>query len=161
MPRPIRIDAESFAQQFPEADALSCQNVMNLLRLAGHSSQAATEMFRPFGLSPSGVNVLTSLTSQDKAMTPAEVASQLMLTTGTITSVLHTLERDGFIRRKQHPADGRKTLIELTAKARRTVPKLMALSHDWSTDLMSALNQREQAQLDRLLTKVLGATAEA
>lgn len=159
MPRPIRIDAESFAQQFPEADALSCQNVTNLLRLAGHASQAATEMFRPFGLSPSGVNVLTSLTSEGTAMTPAEVASQLMLTTGTITSVLHTLERDGFIRRKQHPVDGRKTLIELTAKARRTVPKIQALSNTWSTDLMAALTVREHAQLDKLLDKVLGATA--
>lgn len=160
MPRPIRIDAESFAQQFQEADALSCQNVMNLLRLAGHASQATTEMFRPFGLSPSGANVLTSLISEGKPMTPAEVASQLMLTTGTITSVLHTLERDGFIRRKQHPVDGRKTLIELTAKARRTVPRIMGLSHAWSTDLMGALTSREQGQLDKLLSKVLGTTSE-
>ena len=161
MPRPIRIDAESFAQQFPEADALSCQNVTNLLRLAGHAGQATTELFRPFGLSPSGANVVTTLMSGERAMTPAELASQLLLTTGTITSVLHTLERDGFIRRKQHPADGRKTLIELTAKARRTVPKIQVLSNAWSTELMTGLTAREHAQLDKLLTKILGTTAEA
>ncbi|MGD9795417.1 MAG: MarR family winged helix-turn-helix transcriptional regulator [Acidimicrobiia bacterium] len=160
MPRPIRIDAESFAQQFPEADALSCQNVANMNRLVGHISQAAAEMFRPAGLSPSGANVLALLASEVKPMTPAEVASQLMLTTGTITSVLHTLERDGFIRRKHHPVDGRKTLVELTAKARRTAPKLMKLSHEWSTHLMATLTAREQAQLDKLLAKLLGVTGE-
>ena len=41
------------------------------------------------------------------------------------------LEARGFVKRRSDPADGRKVLIEATAKARRVVRDLMALRHRW------------------------------
>ena len=46
-------------------------------------------------------------------MTPVSIAARLFVTTGTMSTVLDTLERRGFVERSRHPDDRRKVLVHL------------------------------------------------
>jgi DNA-binding MarR family transcriptional regulator len=71
-----------------------------------------------------------------------------------VSSVVNTLERDGFVVRKRQSADRRLVTIELTDKARelwaRTAPVQSERERRW----MSSLTPEESAQLVALLQKL-------
>ncbi len=48
------------------------------------------------------------------------IAERLLTTTGSMTSLLDTLEKRGLIRRLPHPDDRRKLLVDITPAAQRS-----------------------------------------
>jgi MarR family transcriptional regulator for hemolysin len=51
--------------------------------------------------------------------TPSQIARYLHVTPATVTRVVQRMEEAGFLRREADPADSRRVLLHLTAKARR------------------------------------------
>ena len=52
----------------------------------------------------------------------SELARRARLSKQTMTTMVRLLEREGLVRRRPDPTDGRATLVELTAKARAFRP---------------------------------------
>lgn len=67
----------------------------------------------------------------------ADLASALDVTPRNVTTLVDSLERDGFVRRRPHPTDRRATLIELTDSAHgavdRSVEHQAAIGHLFET----------------------------
>ena len=55
------------------------------------------------------------------AMTPRDLGARLGVTPSTLTGHLAALERRGHVQRTANPADGRSSVIELTAEGRATL----------------------------------------
>jgi DNA-binding MarR family transcriptional regulator len=82
------------------------------------------ERFRDAGwgaVRPSYGSILVPLFEED-GLRMGELARRSRLSKQTMTTMVRLLERDGLVRRKRDPEDGRATRILLTAKARRFEP---------------------------------------
>jgi DNA-binding MarR family transcriptional regulator len=84
-----------------------------------------------------------------------DLARRADLTSGTMTSRLDHLEREGLVRRLRDPDDRRSVLVELTDKGRRRHDQAMGVQAEKEQLLRDALNERELEQLNTLLRRVM------
>jgi DNA-binding MarR family transcriptional regulator len=69
---------------------------------------------RRLGLSNAAAQTLAIIEGAGEPLAPSIIAERLMITTGSMTSLLDTLERRGLVRRQAHPSDRRRLLVHLT-----------------------------------------------
>jgi DNA-binding MarR family transcriptional regulator len=78
------------------------------------------------GISPSGIGVIRLLAAQD-GLKSSEVAARGWSTPGTVTSVVDTLVRDGYVERRRDPGDRRVVRLYLTREGSRKVTESVSL----------------------------------
>lgn len=86
--------------------------------------------------------------------TPAELADAAGVTRATMTGLIDTLERDGYVRREPDPNDRRMMSVLLTARGERFMHELLPGHFKSIAALMSTLSESERKTLVRLLGKV-------
>jgi DNA-binding MarR family transcriptional regulator len=106
-------------------------------------AMAAVE--RRHGLSNAAAQTLAIIEGAGEALAPSVIAERLMITTGSMTSLLDTLERRGMVRRRAHPSDRRRLLVELTDDGEALVdaflPEIVAVQ----TALAAGLSEADRA----------------
>jgi DNA-binding MarR family transcriptional regulator len=112
------------------------------------------ENFKRHGITPAGFNVLMILDGSAEPLCPNEIGERRLVTRGTVTGVLDSLEQRGLLARRRHPEDRRMLLVELTAKGRRLVRDLLPEHRAAERRVLGALSDREVATLAKLLAKV-------
>jgi DNA-binding MarR family transcriptional regulator/ribosomal protein S18 acetylase RimI-like enzyme len=114
----------------------------------------------PFSLAE--VRVLYEVAHRD-GPSAAEVARDLHLDPGYASRILRRFRKDGFVTAKPSAADGRRTVLALTARGRQTMKTLEARSNAAVTRLLSPLaasDQRRCLQAMRTIQRLLGAAIE-
>jgi DNA-binding MarR family transcriptional regulator len=86
--------------------------------------------------------------------TPAELADAAGVTRATMTGLIDTLERDGFVKREPDPDDRRMMSVRLTAAGERFLREFMPGHFQAVASLMSPLSEAERKTLVRLLGKL-------
>ena len=81
------------------------------------------------------------------------VGRKVLLTSGSITTAVDRLAKQGLVNRRPDPDDGRVSLVELTAEGRRFIEKGFAEHAQAMEAAAKPLNQAERRQLLRLLRK--------
>ena len=157
----IRVD-DDFEHEYPGASALATECFANVYRAADllmalHNRQTLDE----HQLSPSARQVLAVVEGADEPLEPSVIADRLLITTGSMTSLLDNLEKRGLVRRLPHPEDRRKLLIDITPAAQAIVDELLPSLHARERDVMSSLSTDEQRRLLELIAKVQHAAMEA
>ncbi len=100
--------------------------------------------------------VLTSLRlADDYRSSPGELAGDLELSSGAMTSRLDRLERAALIRRLPAPGDRRGVIVELTEAGRRAWDTAASVQGRREAFFASALSKPEQHQLNDLLRKLM------
>lgn len=98
---------------------------------------------------------LATVEGAGEPLEPSVIAARLIITTGSMTSVLDTLEKRGLIRRLPHPDDRRKLLVDITDEASSILDALLPSLHLREAEVIgSALSTAEQQELLGLLRKV-------
>ena len=111
--------------------------------------------FDAYQLSPSGRQVLAVVEGAGEPLEPTVIAERLLITTGSVTSLLDNLEKRGLIRRLPHPQDRRKLLIDITPPAQAILDELLPSLHEREREVVcAALSTNEQRQLLRLIAKL-------
>jgi DNA-binding MarR family transcriptional regulator len=151
--RPIRI-SDDHAEQYPGADKLATEVVLNLIRTTATITGRLAVVFRRYGLTGAGYNTLMILTGAGRPLAPHEMGERLLVTRATVTGLVDTLERQGLVRRRAAPGDRRRTLVEPTDKANELLAEVWAEHFPAQTAMMSALSDREKQTLIRLLGKL-------
>jgi DNA-binding MarR family transcriptional regulator len=115
------------------------------------------ETLDQLGLTFSDWHVLTVLrwTGEPYRRSAGELARRVELTSGSITSRLDALEKEGLVRRLRDPGDRRSVLVELTAKGREKHDQGMGIQGQKEALLADALTEREKEQLNSLLRRVM------
>ena len=120
------------------------------------------QTFDEYQLSPSARQILAVVEGAGRPLEPSVIAERLLVTTGSMTSLLDNLEKRGLIRRQPHPEDRRKLLIDITPAAQTIVDALLPSLHARERDVMAAaLSPSEQRSLLRFITKLQRAALEA
>ena len=158
----IRVGAD-FEDEYPGADTLATECFANLWRTAeltmGLHNRDTSERYQ---LSPSARGVLAVVEGAGEPLEPGVIAERLVVTTGSMTSLLDNLEKRGLIRRLPHPDDRRKLLIDITPDAQVIVDELLPSLHARERDVVSAaLTAGEQRTLLRSLAKLQQAALDA
>lgn len=84
-----------------------------------------------------------------------DLARKIGVTTGTLTVAVDRLEKKGLMVRKPHEKDRRSFLIELTPEGRACFKEHHEFHIRMTQEIVSELSPGEQAELHRLITKVL------
>jgi DNA-binding MarR family transcriptional regulator len=115
------------------------------------------ETLEQLGLTYSDWHVLTALRWAGKPYRrkAGELARRAELTSGSMTSRLDALEKEGLVRRLRDPDDRRSVLVELTEKGRQTHEQGMGIQADKEALLAAALTAGEKEQLNSLLRRVM------
>jgi MarR family 2-MHQ and catechol resistance regulon transcriptional repressor len=88
---------------------------------------------------------------------PVNVIGQLVdLTTGSITTAIDRLEKKSLVARKNHPADRRIRIVELTSKGRKPIEKAYAQHRSDMEAAVKVLSRQERTILLDLLNRLEG-----
>jgi DNA-binding MarR family transcriptional regulator len=79
------------------------------------------------------------------------LAAEAGVTKGTLTGVLKTLEKRGFVQRRAHEADGRLVLVRLEPAGQAAVERLYPAFNAGQALVSSGLDDREKLELAGLL----------
>jgi len=97
-------------------------------------------------LSLTEVRVLFELAHR-KGVTASELCGDLELDPGYLSRILQRFERDGYIRRRRAPEDGRRSFLSLTAAGRRAFAPLDARAHEEIGLVIKDLSASDQRRL--------------
>ena len=136
------------------AESLATECVVNLIRTEGLVAAELDRIFRRHGLTGPGYNVLAILAGAGAALPPYVIGERLLVTRGTVTGLLDSLEKRGLVRRTPHPRDRRMLLVELTADARPLMRKVARGLFPAQEEMTSVLSDREKETLVGLLGKL-------
>jgi len=110
----------------------------------------------PHGLNPKQIFVLRKL-QETGGLAPSQIAELTFADRPTATSMINTLERSGFVRRRRDPVNAKWVIVEITAQGRRkldSVPLQLWRSGRTTFDPEACLTKDERQELIRLLEKV-------
>jgi DNA-binding MarR family transcriptional regulator len=144
---------DDFYEQTPDGNVLATEAVMNTMRTADMLFDQIGRLLRPLHVSAAGGLVLGILRDHG-TMTPSELGERLIVTRATVTGLLDSLERTGFVRRSPNPADRRSLVVEITPAGLAVVQELRTIVHRnekaWMSSLLDAELQGYIEQLHRI-----------
>ena len=131
-----------FYDQTPDANVLATEAVMNTMRTADLLFDQIGRLLRPLHVSAAGGLVLGVLRDHG-SMTPSELGERLIVTRATVTGLLDSLERRGFVRRSANPADRRSLVVEITPAGLAVTQELRTIVHRQEKAWMTSLSEPE------------------
>ena len=115
--------------------------------LGGKVEAAVAGISRRHGLSHAALNALAVIEGAGGPIPAGEVSARMHITTGTMTSVLDTLARNGYIERSADPDDRRRVLVDITPSAQAVLDQLLPEVQQLSKTVMSALSDDDLHEL--------------
>lgn len=88
-------------------------------------------------------------------LSPTQLFSTLMITSGTMTHRLKALEKRGFISRLPDPNDARSMLVALTPEGRERIDEAVETHVENERQLLAGLTTAQRQQLDQSLALLM------
>jgi DNA-binding MarR family transcriptional regulator len=106
------------------------------------------------------VNALAVIEGEGKPMLTGEVAARMHITSGTVTSLLDTLERKRYVVRSSDRDDRRRVLVDITPAAQALLDEVLPAIQQVARLLVDRIGlQRQQVLLD-ILAEIRNAAAD-
>ena len=157
------------AQEMPDLDPSACAVFLLLLRAGDEVFSVVERNLLRHHISQGRFSVLMQLWGGSIARktvergechpsgprSPAELADAAGVTRATMTGLVDTLERDGFVKRVPDPEDRRMMSVVLTTKAEQFLHGMLPAHFQLMATLMRTLDESERQTLVKLLNKVI------
>jgi len=152
---PVQI-APNFAERYPKASARATECTMNLVFTGDLLVKRIANLLQPFDLSPASALVLSMVADAESPLAPNQIAERLIVSRATVTGLIDSLERRGYVQRRPHHADRRMLLVEATGTGRQVADAFRPVVHEQQKVWLESLSEQEQQRLIELLQKVQG-----
>jgi DNA-binding MarR family transcriptional regulator len=136
-------EVAAFEKEFPGASWLSARVFRELEEVGGLAEALIASVARRHGLSHAALNALAVIEGNGAPMATGEVGAVMHITTGTMTSVLDTLERNGYIDRLTDPDDRRRVLVDVTPGAQAVLNRLLPEVVQATTAVLAGFDDKE------------------
>jgi DNA-binding MarR family transcriptional regulator len=148
---------EQWARERPDVDVSAIGIIGRISRASRRLERALARNFARFGLTNASYDVLASLrrTGPPYRLSPTQLYSSLMISSGTMTNRIDQLERAGLVTRVPDPTDRRSVLVELTPKGLELVDTVVEAHAATELRLVSVLSDEEKERLAATLRKLL------
>lgn len=107
-------------------------------------------------IEPCEFDVLATLrrSGQPFCLSPSELFTMTMVTSGTMTNRLTQLQKKGLVERIANPNDKRSLLVQLTEKGITVINDVMTVYLQFENDLVADMSSEELFILNKLLKKI-------
>jgi MarR family transcriptional regulator, transcriptional regulator for hemolysin len=112
------------------------------------------ERLKPMGLSQAKWRTLLHLSVAPRRLTQSEIAARLGIEEPTLVTLLHRLERDGWVRRRHSPDDRRCKIVELGWRAQRVIAQINWTANALRRELLANISAPELRTCVRVLTQI-------
>jgi MarR family transcriptional regulator for hemolysin len=105
--------------------------------------QKLDERLKPMGLSQAKWRTLLHLSLARDALTQAEIAGRLGVEEPTVVALLHRLEKEGWVTRRNSTRDRRCKMVLLGRRAQRVITRINATADELRHELLSEIPASE------------------
>ncbi|MBM7341373.1 MarR family winged helix-turn-helix transcriptional regulator [Pantoea coffeiphila] len=147
---------QQWQRERPDLDASPMGPIGRINRCAALLQQKLETAFARFDLSMWEFDMLAALRrSGEPSLSPTELFSTLMVTSGTMTHRLKRLETRGFIERVPNAQDARSMLVKLTESGRELIDRAVEEHIENERQILSGLSANALSDLDNSLSAFL------
>ena len=150
-------EADAFEREYPGARWLDMQVMRQIQRAGAMADALITRVARRYRLSHAALNALAVIEGAGGPVPAGQISTQMHISTATMTSVLDTLERNGYIVRQSDPADRRRVLVDITPAAQALLDQVLPAVQQLVTATLSPLDDETL----RTLLQALAAASDA
>lgn len=146
-----------WARELPDLDTEPMGVLGRASRLTNLHRISMETTFGNFGLDRGEFDVIATLrrSGPPYRLTPTQIYTSLMISSGGLTHRLDRLEKAGLVRREKSQQDGRSMLVALTDAGIARVEEAFRAHVTQGAAFLAALDATERRQLADLLRKVL------
>ncbi len=147
----------AWRRERPDLDVAPLQVLSRITRLARHLDLARGSAFALHGLEGWEFDVLSALrrSGEPYQLSPGQLVTQTLVTSGTMTNRVDRLATRGFVERSPDPTDRRGVIVALTPTGRRVVDSALADLLARERELLSKLPEGQTEQLAATLRGLL------
>lgn len=146
-----------WARELPDLDTEPMTILGRAYRLSNLVRPSIEATFAGFGLDRGEFDVIGTLrrSGPPYRLTPTELYTALMISSGGLTHRLDRLEKAGLIRREKSPQDGRSVLVALTEEGAARAEAAFRADMANESRFLQDLDAEERAALAALLRKLI------
>lgn len=133
--------------------------MLELVTLGNRLVREITALCRAEGLSHAAFNALAVIEGSPEPLTAGEVARRMHVTTGTLTSILDTLVKQGYVERLVDPGDRRVVLVDVTPAAHEVLDRVLPAIQQVNKAIAGSLGDEVLASFLEVLAE-MGARLE-
>ncbi len=112
------------------------------------------DRLKPMGLSQAKWRTLLHLSIASDALTQAEIAARLGVEEPSVVTLLHRLEREGWVTRQSSPRDRRCKMVHLGQRAQRVITPIKTAADELRHELLADIPASELRTCIRVLTRI-------
>jgi MarR family transcriptional regulator, transcriptional regulator for hemolysin len=112
------------------------------------------ERLKPMGLSQAKWRTLLHLSVAPNALTQTEIAARLGVEEPTVVTLLHRLEREGWVTRRSSPHDRRCNTVHLGQRAQRIIVQIKSAANKLRHELLSEIPLADLRTCIIVLTRI-------
>lgn len=145
-----------WARELPDLDTGPMAVLGRIWRIANRVAPGIEATFKAFGLERGEFDVISTLrrSGAPYRLTPTELYTMLMISSGGLTHRLDRLEKAGLIRREASQADGRSRVVALTEKGVETAEAAFRADMAQEAETLARLGPDDREALAELLRKL-------
>jgi DNA-binding MarR family transcriptional regulator len=146
-----------WARERPDLDTSSMAIIGRISRIERKVNPRLSSVFRKFGLERWSFDVLATLrrSGYPYELTPTQLFSSLMLTSGAITHRSDQLVKAGLVQRKPDPDDRRGIRVKLTDSGLAKINEAVTAHVENECRMLRHLSRQERSLLISLLRRIL------
>lgn len=150
--------AAQWRRERPDLDVEPLTILGRIEWIQARADAALRPLFADAGLGNGDFATLTALrrSGPSYALSPGELATAMLVTTGAVTKRIDRLLAQGLVTRGPAASDGRGRIVALTQRGRELVDRLMDEHLANERRLLGALTAPERRQLAELLHRLAG-----
>ena len=147
-------EADAFEHEYPGTSWLACRALRELEVTGAKVEAIVAGVARRHGLSHAALNALAVIEGNGEPLPAGEISSRMHITSGTMTSVLDTLERKQYVKRLLDVTDRRRVLVDVTPDGQALLDEMLPEVQQAATIVMGALSDDALASLRSTLAAV-------
>ncbi len=156
--------SKAAARTLPDMEESSKDRLRLWLRLLTCTTQIEqtirSKLRREFDTTLPRFDVLASLARSESGLTMSDLSRQLMVSNGNVTGLVDRMTDEGLVMRVPHPADRRSSYVALSDKGWERFSDMAAHHAGWIDDMFNGLDDRDAADLSRLLGRLKDAASK-
>lgn len=148
---------QQWAKQIPDLNTRPMALTARLQQVNKKLNHELSKTCKRYKLSDASFEVLATLlrSGPPHALSPGQLLSQMLITSGTMTTRIDKLEKKGFVKRKSKKEDKRSVNVALTKKGLKLIEEMIVEHVKVQEQVMSVFDDHEQKILAELLKKYL------
>ncbi len=148
---------EQWTRELPDLDTEPMAILGRIYRISNLVRPGIEATFAEFGLSRGEFDVISTLlrSGPPYTLTPTELYTSLMISSGGLTHRLDRLAKAGLVARGNSPHDGRILLVTLTEEGRRRAEAAFRLDMAREARQMAGMDLARREALSRLLRELM------